>query len=384
MVTAPPGGVSTGVPRFAALDALRGVAALIVAAHHLHGQGPILGSAFFQRGGLFVDFFFVLSGFVLAAAYGERLRGGYPPGRFLFVRLGRVWPVHAVMLLAYLAIELVVLVSGNPSLTGRAAFAAERQLGDLLVQALLLQAFVPSALYTWVVQSWSIAIEVLLYLLIAFGWRLAGRWWWQVSLLAAVLAGLALASPSNPGLFTAHLRGLAGFGLGVATFVLWRRIGARLGDMPSATAGLTEVVMVAAVISAIALPAQLLPVLAYDLLFAAAVLTFAAERGAVSRALLSRPLLFAGSVSYSLYMVHGLVQSLFLSGLAWLAGLLGQPGLFVPMLAANRPGLSAEAGLAADLVGLAAIVAALFAAWVMYRLVEAPARQWSRRRAGMR
>lgn len=384
MVTAPPGGASTGVPRFAALDALRGVAALIVAAHHLHGQGPILGSAFFQRGGLFVDFFFVLSGFVLAAAYGERLRGGYPALRFLFVRLGRVWPVHAVMLLAYLAIELVVLVSGNPSLTGRAAFAAERQLGDLLVQALLLQAFVPSALYTWVVQSWSLAIEVLLYLLIAFGWRLAGRWWWQVSLAAALLAGLALASPSDPGLFAAHLRGLTGFGLGVATFVLWRRIGARLGDMPSATAGLTEVVMVAAVISAIALPAQLLPVLAYDLLFAAAVLTFAVERGAVSRALLSRPLLFAGTVSYSLYMVHGLVQSLFLSGLAWLAGLLGQPGLFMPMLAANRPGLSAEAGLAADLVGLAAIAAALIAAWVMYQLVEAPARQWSRRRAGMR
>ena len=205
-----------------------------------------------------------------------------------------------------------------------------------------------------------------------------------MSLVAAVLAGLALASPSDPGLFAAHLRGLTGFGLGVATFVLWSRLGSRLQDLPSAPAGLTEVVMVAAVIGAIALPAHLLPVLAYDLLFAAAVLTFAAERGAVSRALRSRPLLFAGTVSYSLYMVHGLVQSLFLSGLAWLAGLLGQPGLFVPMLAPNRPGLSAEAGLAADLVGLAAIAAALIAAWVMYRLVEAPARQWSRRRAGMR
>ncbi|MFZ5745740.1 MAG: acyltransferase family protein [Pseudomonadota bacterium] len=378
MVSAPPGGASTGVLRFAALDALRGVAALIVAAHHLHGQGPIFGSAFLTRGGLFVDFFFVLSGFVIAAAYGERLRAGFPALRFLWIRLGRVWPVHAVMLLAYLAIELIVLVSGNSSLTGRAAFAAERQIGDLLVQAALLQAFVPSALYTWVVQSWSIAIEVLLYLLVAFGWRLAGRWWWQASLAAALAAGVALASVGDAEPFTAHLRGLTGFGLGAASFVLWLRVGAQSQLVPKSAASLAE-----AIVALVALPAVPVPLLAYDLLFAAAVLTFAAGRGALSQLLQAPALLFVGAVSYSLYMVHGLVQSLFLSGLAWAAGLIGMGDRFVTGAAANRPGLPASAGLGADLVGLLAMAAALLAAWAMYRLVEAPARQWSRRRAGM-
>lgn len=383
MVSAPPGGASTGVPRFAALDALRGVAALIVAAHHLHGQGPIFGSVFFTRGGLFVDFFFVLSGFVIAAAYGERLRAGFPALRFLWIRLGRVWPVHAVMLLAYLAIELIVLVSGNSSLTGRAAFAAERQIGDLLVQAVLLQAFVPSALYTWVVQSWSIAIEVLLYLLVAFGWKLAGRWWWQASLGVALAAGVALASVGDAEPFTAHLRGLTGFGLGAASFVLWLRVGAQSQLVPRSAASLAEAIVALAIVGLVALPAVPVPLLAYDLLFAAAVLTFAAGRGALSQLLQSRALLFAGAVSYSLYMVHGLVQSLFLSGLAWAAGLIGMGDRFVTGAAANRPGLPASAGLGADLVGLLAMAAALLAAWAMYRLVEAPARQWSRRRAGM-
>ncbi len=384
MVRLPPGGASTGVHRFAALDALRGVAALIVAAHHLHGQGPIFGSAFFQRGGLFVDFFFVLSGFVIAAAYGERLRAGFPALRFLWVRLGRVWPVHALMLLAYLLIELAVLVSGNTALTGRAAFAGERQLGDLLVQVLLLQAFVPSALYTWVVQSWSIAIEVLLYLLIAFGWRAAGRWWWQASLLVAVTAGLVMGSSAADGTFTAHLRGLCGFGLGVAAFALWRKGGAQLARLNSPAATLAEGLLVVAAAALIAVPEAMLPLLAYDLLFAGLVLVFAAEGGAVSQLLKSRFLLLVGAVSYSLYMVHGLVQSLFLTALAWLAALAGQGRLFVPVAGANRPGLAAHSGLAADLVGLAALVAALLAALAVYRLVEAPARQWTRRRAGMR
>ena len=41
-----------------------------VAAYHIHGGGPLFDSALVRSGWLWVDFFFVLSGFVIAASYG--------------------------------------------------------------------------------------------------------------------------------------------------------------------------------------------------------------------------------------------------------------------------------------------------------------------------
>ena len=160
MVTPP------GVHRFAALDGLRGVAALVVAAEHLHANGPLFSLAFFRNGLFFVDFFFVLSGFVIAASYAERLRAGFPAKRFLWLRFWRVWPVHVLVLGAYLAIELAVWAGGS-GLTGRAAFGPERALWQFAVQLVLLQAVVTTALYSWVLQSWSISVEVVMYLFTA-------------------------------------------------------------------------------------------------------------------------------------------------------------------------------------------------------------------------
>ena len=71
-----------------ALTGLRGLAALLVAAHHasLHFTGggtlPVV-SGLLRRGYLGVDLFFVLSGFVMSMVYGTwfaRARGGPSPG----------------------------------------------------------------------------------------------------------------------------------------------------------------------------------------------------------------------------------------------------------------------------------------------------------------
>ena len=60
-------------PRYEILDGLRGVAAMIVVIYHLFedfGAGvPVQGA---NHGYLAVDFFFVLSGFVIGYAYDDR------------------------------------------------------------------------------------------------------------------------------------------------------------------------------------------------------------------------------------------------------------------------------------------------------------------------
>ena len=60
-------------PRFEILDGLRGVAAMIVVAFHLfetYSSGP--NDQILNHGYLAVDFFFVLSGFVIGYAYDDR------------------------------------------------------------------------------------------------------------------------------------------------------------------------------------------------------------------------------------------------------------------------------------------------------------------------
>ena len=64
-------------PRFEILDGLRGVAAMIVVAFHLfetYSSGPSDRGLLYNHGYLAVDFFFVLSGFVIGYAYDDRGR----------------------------------------------------------------------------------------------------------------------------------------------------------------------------------------------------------------------------------------------------------------------------------------------------------------------
>lgn len=80
-------------PRFEILDGLRGVAAMIVVAFHLfetYSAGP--ADQILNHGYLAVDFFFVLSGFVIGYAYDDRW-GRMTIGGFFKRRLIRLQPM---------------------------------------------------------------------------------------------------------------------------------------------------------------------------------------------------------------------------------------------------------------------------------------------------
>lgn len=76
---------------FLTLDGLRGLAALLVVYHHQHlaGINDAPGGAY-----LAVDLFFLMSGFVIAHAYEERLRTGMTPLTFMRLRLIRLYPLY--------------------------------------------------------------------------------------------------------------------------------------------------------------------------------------------------------------------------------------------------------------------------------------------------
>ena len=82
-------------PHFDILDALRGVAALIVIWYHCNeGFATSIVDQACNHGYLAVDFFFILSGFVIGYAYDDRLRNGsLSVGSFFKRRLVRLHPM---------------------------------------------------------------------------------------------------------------------------------------------------------------------------------------------------------------------------------------------------------------------------------------------------
>ena len=186
------------------------------------------------------DFFFVLSGFIIANAYSARLAQGFGLRRFAILRLGRVYPLHLAMVLIYLAAETGLALAGAGASASRAPFTGPRDPADLPA-VLLLQALLMPGRETWNVQSWSISVEMLLYLLAATTWKLAGR----LVPTAALLTGLAALAVMTfqPGLIGAYdwlARGLAGFALGTAGWSIYARLAPTIAELPSSLASLLE------------------------------------------------------------------------------------------------------------------------------------------------
>jgi peptidoglycan/LPS O-acetylase OafA/YrhL len=83
-------------PRFEVLDAWRGICACLVTLVHIPVAHTFYADRWFTNMQLFVDFFFVLSGFVICHAYATRVTDTRSAGGFMIRRFGRIWPLHAV------------------------------------------------------------------------------------------------------------------------------------------------------------------------------------------------------------------------------------------------------------------------------------------------
>lgn len=94
-------------PKLHTLDAMRGIAAFAVAAFHASFLMKQFHAPYIA-----VDFFFALSGFVIAHAYDRRLASNMGPAEFIGRRLLRLYPLFALGLLLGLAAAIVLIVAG--------------------------------------------------------------------------------------------------------------------------------------------------------------------------------------------------------------------------------------------------------------------------------
>ncbi|WP_338663297.1 acyltransferase [Pararoseomonas sp. SCSIO 73927] len=334
-----------------ALTGARGPAALAVVAYHLsldHTAEPYASwfglEVLFGRGSLGVDFFFILSGFIIHHVYRDAFAAGLrwrDAGRFLLYRFARIWPLHMVTMLgALLLFAVAALVFGR--VPADPANAAAYTPTGVLLSALMVQTWFGYASPN--VPAWSISAEWTAYiaypLLCRLLLRLPTPGWVLLGLLALLGTGTALVG---------HPIGriACGFTLGLVLreaegrWNLSRRLDRRAG---------------AAVAAAVLAGCWLLPddsLLPFVAAFALFVLALCNPRDLLGRAMARPAVVYLGEISFALYMVHAVVWSAYKNAMRVLA-----------------PGVDAAHPLSV----LPAVALCLVAAALLHRLVELPAR----------
>jgi peptidoglycan/LPS O-acetylase OafA/YrhL len=144
---------------FQALDFYRFVAAFCVMILHMtefSGYDPHVGIGYVAADFyLFVDFFFILSGFVIGITYFDRVANGPEIFTFLRRRIARIYPLHLATLALYLM----------PVLAGRTANLEKYDIWSILQQALLVQSWPLNAKLPFNFPAWSISVEWGMYLM---------------------------------------------------------------------------------------------------------------------------------------------------------------------------------------------------------------------------
>lgn len=308
--------------RFEVLDSFRGLCALFVVMYHLHITNSISEIAFFRGSSIFVEFFFVLSGFVLA--HGYAFRDNLSFRNFMGTRFFRLYPLHLFMLLVFVFLELGKW--GALEFFGiafnNAAFSEDYAVESILPNLLLLHAWTP---YTnplsFNTPSWSISIEFYTYLLLYLSLLLAYR----VRLLLWCLLPIAMFYLMTTGselLVPAVMRGLSGFFGGVVCYLAYRRYFSSI-KLPRWFASLIESILVLLVIAVVQSGMEHRSLWA-TLLFFLVVVWFSLEQGWLSKLLKHGSLQLLGRWSYSIYMTHAAVIYLFTSAFLLIQKLTGE------------------------------------------------------------
>src|SRR5690349_15370806 len=88
-----------GAEFFGSLEGMRGLAAVGVVFYHTYWHWQLNNISFVRHSQLFVDLFFVISGFVISHIYSTRLRSPNDFLAFALLRTARLYPLHLFTLL---------------------------------------------------------------------------------------------------------------------------------------------------------------------------------------------------------------------------------------------------------------------------------------------
>ncbi len=311
------------------LQGLRAIAAFSVAISH-SWDSLVRNSAWFNGSFLVVDLFFILSGFMITAAYGKRSLDSGAATDLVLARLGRLYPLHLFTLMLWLAIafgkqgaQLLVQAAGYGS--GLTPLAEQPEIFNFtyfLLSLVMLHGvgIIDSDLFNFA--AWSISIEFWAFTIIIILFTSVSA---QRARIVALLSLMAICISwfafswwsASTGTFETAVRlekllprSVLDYAVGVLTLMATRRWLPRWRSLVSI--GLLQV----AVVTAIVLTVCNQPWLPWSQLWSLplwGVLIFSMgdDRGWLSRVLGTRPMVWLGERSYGIYMAHALIRIIY-------------------------------------------------------------------------
>jgi hypothetical protein len=364
--------------RFAVLDSWRGICACLVAICHAAIYSHIYYAPLIRHALYFVDFFFVLSGFVLSYAYSHKLQNSRDGADFIVRRFGRLWPLHATTLFILVGFDLVrisvKIILGHS--TDMFALARQPVLGTLsilaqlfLVNSVGVQKYF-AGIFDWNYPSWSISVEFYVCIAFALVSVFAGRrkhW-----LLFGLLVFFAVADLSNRSADAAWApfgRGFYCFLIGHFAYCACARV-----KLPKFAPTLVEAITLVGVLATVSIAILSSVTFFYlPILFGIAVFIFAQEAGQVSRLFKISIAQKLGDWSYSIYLVHVLVLQAF--GVFARRDHIQIVMIKVPELALSGPVYVFSTPWYGDAALCFYMIAVIGVASLTYRYIEKPSRR---------
>ncbi|MDR3494481.1 MAG: acyltransferase [Ancalomicrobiaceae bacterium] len=380
--------------RFVALDGWRGLCALAVALFHLRANSHLYDVGVIRNSYLFVDFFFVLSGFVVTSAYLGRLGTASGGVVFMIRRFGRLYPLHVAVLALFVIVETAKLAAASHGI----GMQSPPFVGETSVQALFTNLLMAHSLglhdsTTWNFTSWSISVEFYCYALFAIAVlataRVRTRTRLAVFAVTAAVGAAATVAWSTTGMDTTYdfgfFRCVYGFFLGAIAERLFEVVlSARLAGLSRPAATLLELALVALVVVFVTKAEHRAVSFLAPIVFLPAVIVFAGQRGLLSGLLSSRPMRALGDWSYSIYMIHAFLVIDVVGRLVALARRL------LPVDLGPAPAPNADllfdfgSPIWGDILAIAYIALVIALAGLTSRYIEAPGRSLFNRLAGGR
>ncbi|MEP7231433.1 MAG: acyltransferase [Ginsengibacter sp.] len=306
--------------RFEVLDTFRGFFSFLVALFHLANLNNsfLVQNMFVKNAYLFVDFFFVLSGFVIAYNYEAIIVSAKDLLNFFNKRFFRLFPLHLAVLLIFLVYVIGRNSFGHPF--------TEMQWHEYSKETFFTTLFFVNSIkfpridyLSWNTVSWSISAEAISYcvfgiLMIVLSNYKKLKLLFYVCIVVLSYAALKFLN-GDFYLFqtfqNGFLRGLVGFFTGCISFKIYMKI--KDYKLSFNFASLLETGFLLVAVSTVCLGKYLSGYgFIYEIVFMGTLLIFAFERGALSKFFLSIPILKKlGKISYSIYLNQIIVLILF-------------------------------------------------------------------------
>jgi peptidoglycan/LPS O-acetylase OafA/YrhL len=346
------------------LDSLRALAAIGVVALHYKNHFdvaplPALMGPFYRNGEMLVDFFFVLSGFVLARAYWNDRRSA-TFARNVRERIARMYPLHLATLCAVAVMQwmLVNRLSAPPFVY------LFNDAYDFVVSALLLNRTGLERGLSFNGPSWSISTEFVVNILFLAAIALPRNVLRAVlaalfaMLLAGILQGGLIEKLAVSATMQDMLRTIVGFCCGVALYRLHSHWAPRIAFHRGFADGLAIAAAYIFLCHVTQSELSLLLHMAVAAICFPALIVGTIHGGMVRWVLTLPPLVYLGTISYSIYLVHFPLQlAVHLASVAFLVQMPYGSALFM-------------AGFFLAVIGLASIT---------YYLIEVPGKKLLRR-----